>query len=431
MSSEAQTAFEQGKLLLVDKKMTSEAITALAKAVGLEPNNSKYHSWYAQALNANSQYIEAIKEASLSIQLDPQNGKGFRQRGNAYKNLKKYSDSVDDYSKAIEIDSNDLFALSYRADAYWYLNKYDLAIQDNLRVIQLDPKDAWSYGRLGDIYTKLKNIELAISNYSQAIEINPAHSGFYSARSNLYWEMKDLSKYIYNRVKLFELSGIGKIPTNDTTEPERGYRELVNNHFHTTVYPIIKSNQEKIVDYWLAFSVVWDRRTEQSHASGTSFRMEYGWIGQGYISLTDQNLRIATFGNSPHQFKIGFGTKILRSLLPVSERLEPCKTDQLWTIPVTDIQSTPIVVDKVVGTESIKITISGQSWYLYTCNQEEITIALNLARSGKLSSEAIEKKPTANSDVIKLLKELAELKEQGVLTESEFESKKKELLSRL
>ena len=57
-----------------------------------------------------------------------------------------------------------------------------------------------------------------------------------------------------------------------------------------------------------------------------------------------------------------------------------------------------------------------------------------MAATGKLSevfpSSAHPSKAT-QAEVISLLKELGELKEKGIITESEFNAKKKELLSRL
>ena len=65
---------------------------------------------------------------------------------------------------------------------------------------------------------------------------------------------------------------------------------------------------------------------------------------------------------------------------------------------------------------------------------DELNVAISMAITGKYAeiwSHENSSNRDDKDDVFRLLKNLGELKAQGIITESEFEEKKKELLSRI
>ena len=70
MSNDAQVAFEHGKSLFEEENF-SEAVSAFAKVVRLEPQNAEYHAWLARALTGDNEFSKAMEEVTRAIQLDP------------------------------------------------------------------------------------------------------------------------------------------------------------------------------------------------------------------------------------------------------------------------------------------------------------------------------------------------------------------------
>ena len=91
-----------------------------------------------------------------------------------------------------------------------------------------------------------------------------------------------------------------------------------------------------------------------------------------------------------------------------------------------------------------QITYSSSSWPpVHALHMKVLLVGLlvgcvwALSRAGVLGTKPVEEPPPANTsvddgaDVIEQIRELAALKGEGILTDSEFESKKQELLGRL
>lgn len=405
MENETQPIFELGKKYLDENKL-EDAENTFARVSQLDPENSDYHAWYAQALISVKKYENALEEANISVKLNPENPKGYRQIGTAYRRLDNNPKAIENFQKAIQISPNDQFAHFYLAQTY-----YDVK--------------------------ELQNASIYIA---RAMDLDPRNINIVNWGKKLFEEINDYESYFIATARAIDISGngIGTYSTKEVTDPKsRLELEAVNNHFHTTLYPKLRERGEKIISYWPIHLIVWDRVGKQQFVNGASFPMEYGKAGVGLIYLTNQYLRIVSVGKLTKPLKTGGMGKFLRFFLPVADRFEACETDQFWEIVNKDIQSAQVVTDNHINQKSVCVTTSPITWYLYpfyTNALAWILAALNAAKSGKFSDIWAPKEigsASKHSEVITLIKNLAELRDTGVISKEEFETKKKELLTRL
>jgi len=99
----------------------------------------------------------------------------------------------------------------------------------------------------------------------------------------------------------------------------------------------------------------------------------------------------------------------------------------LETIPLKSITS--IERKSLLGHRSIRLHTSGDSLEFKTYEKAQEQELVEAIEAGRASSNTPAESASANFAV--MLKQLGELKETGVLTEDEFNTKKAELLSRL
>ncbi len=118
------------------------------------------------------------------------------------------------------------------------------------------------------------------------------------------------------------------------------------------------------------------------------------------------------------------------------DQTEVCKADQFWSVPNHSIQGAQVITEPGIDRLFVRLITPSQSWIIFARNTELeiLTAALNLASTGRLNdwwpNKASQNDQAARS-TIDLLKELGELKMAGVITEAEFEAKKREQLARL
>ena len=438
MSTESQTLFEQGKQLLDEEKNT-EAVSAFAKAVSIEPNNSEYRAWFAQALITNQQYDEAVSQGSFAVQFDPQNAKGFRQRGFANFYLEKYEDAVKDLSQAILIDKDEeniANALLQRGSSYYELKKYESAIQDFTRVIE-HKANSYLYIQRGYCYYNLKNYKSAIIDFTNAIGLEPTNVNAYYWRANSYFFTNELENSLLDDARYHDIGGnIDLISKNDIRGDDYLlFLDTINTHLSKTFLPILSKRKETIVRIFPIWIILWGHYKQQYMVNGGSFEREVGTYGQGYVCLTNQNVYICSLGSLCNNVK-----KVVKNplsfLLGMIERYEYSKTDQLWSINNQDVKGTQIKTDDSLKKDFILLRTDDTNWDLnpfFSDEKERLFTALNMARMGKFNNIWPSKKTStpSSSEIMDLIKKLSELRNQDAITEAEFENKKKDLLSRL
>lgn len=235
-------------------------------------------------------------------------------------------------------------------------------------------------------------------------------------------------------MRVREVYGIGSYDTIDVADrKERDSLNQINDHFHNVLLPQLQKREETCIDYWPLLMIMWDRQSKQMLINGSSFPMEHGKYGQGYVALTLENLFVISISNLPSRFQKPRATSIFKFFLPVRDRIEPEKEDKMWTIPVSSVQRAEIVTDRYIESESVLVSTNDQAWFMYPFYNHEMVVAngVSLASSGQLNQPLDVEHSDTKHDLIRLLEQLAELRDQGVITTDEFENKKQDLLNRL
>ena len=132
--------------------------------------------------------------------------------------------------------------------------------------------------------------------------------------------------------------------------------EAINKHFTSVIYPQIKSNGEKIVDYWMAL-MMWGRESRQGISQGQMLTHEYGFFGHGYLCITNQNLRTVSLKQLSEKFPNGWrGQKVSidTSLGLWFDDTKASTKDEYWTIPNGIIQGAQSLTNSFTGDASVK-----------------------------------------------------------------------------
>lgn len=196
---------------------------------------------------------------------------------------------------------------------------------------------------------------------------------------------------------------------------------------------------EVIVDFYPASLIGLGRTKREILVNGASFIEEHGQWGSGYVCLTDKNLHIVTIVELtkllPNQSRV---LSLFASLIPGGDRTKKLTADQSWKVPYLAIKYVEPFIDPLLkDMKSIRIATATDTWDIYTlwdAHQEALLFGLNLARESGFTKETPSTNRDSHSyapDVMQLIVELGELKERGLISETEFNDKKKELLSRL
>jgi tetratricopeptide (TPR) repeat protein len=474
MTDDILELFERGKKLSGDNE-TQEAVKIFASLVGLSPNVSDYHAWYAQELNGVEQYEDARREANIAVKLDANSAKGYRQRGHAMIGLGRYEEAVENFSKAIQIDPKEGNPYYFRAQIYndklkkyemaiadynkaleinpsnsnsyagrgrsnWNLSKHDNAIQDYSRAIEISPDTDWWFRCRGCIYWIKKDYKSAVDSLSRAIELNPKSADYYSIRASILCDAEEYERYLLDLTRYQDLGGEGIQFSSEGASKEMAVCiEGAKNDFTNNLLPKLKSKNDLPIIWYPTMLLIWGRQNRQVWVNGASFDQKCGYIGQGYICVTRKNIHIVSKGNLAQIIEKSTknGLSFLQNIFPGGDKTEFVKTDQYWVVPIETIKSSRIINDPYIGQDSVRIMVEDMPWdiYGYWSNQNDITLCcLNMVKAGKFTSLwSNDHNPQMedSKSPIELLKNLAELRKLGIITEEDFETKKKELLSRI
>lgn len=347
------------------------------------------------------------------------------------------------YGEAVRLNPDNA---EYRMEFSWALlndKDFQKAIEQATRAIEIDPNMSVAYRSRAWSYVDTKNIDGAFKDITKAIELDGSNPKNYWLRSYIYSLKEDVQNSLLDNARYNDLLGEVSLYEPDEKDPAaKSTLEAVNAHLKNHLYPQIKANGEIIVEYWRSV-LIWGRETKQVMLDGTTHKQEHGSLGVGYVCLTDQNLRIVSLGKPSEileKERKNDNRGVLSFVLgPLREYMDKTKvetTDQLWTVSNRNIKDAQILTDEfLMGKDSLLFIATPLVTYqVYTSSLQMLSAAINMAMSGKFSEiwslKKVEEK-NSKEDVIQLLKNLGNLKTQGIITESEFEEKKKELLARL
>ncbi|MFC1918221.1 tetratricopeptide repeat protein [Chloroflexota bacterium] len=122
--------------------------------------------------NENGEFQKAITALDKAIELNPTFAPAYSNRGWAYIELGQYEQALTDCNKAIELDPTLALAYNNRGWAYIELGQYEQALPECNKAIELDPVLAFAYSNRGKVYIELGQYEQAVADLDKAMELD-------------------------------------------------------------------------------------------------------------------------------------------------------------------------------------------------------------------------------------------------------------------
>lgn len=248
-----------------------------------------------------------------------------------------------------------------------------------------------------------------------------------------------LEEKILDHIQLYETEG--KKQVSSTSGKNNFWYKNVHQHFEKIIIPHINKSKENFVEYYpVYFSYGETTGYRQGISSGKLYRHTYGTYGTGYICFTNKNIYITALDSLTKEYPLfeggskGFLVTILEGLQGERNDRNPYKGDNTWGIDYPSIVGAQITQVEGSSEEVVYIKTTSVDWHIYqhfTDTLQEILTILKMGKSSKLANVWSKKETTSDSDVPSLLKKLSELKEAGIITESEFQQKKQKLLNQI
>lgn len=354
------------------------------------------------------------------------------ERGKTYFDNEKFDEALKDFLETVRLEPQNSDYHAWLARTFVAKNDYTNALSSANQAIQLNPLCQLAYRQRAAVYRNNKDYQKALQDYSKAIELDPQDWIAFNWRGQVYWELKDYENALMDNFQYYRLySENWEIEEFSGNNPKfQAWHKAIHQHFTKNIFPRFKNGDENYVRH-LPCAITWGERSDIRSNSGNAYTMTSLSYGTGYICLTNKNIYLFSFGQISQQFPL-FDTGFFKNVLAIGlgkidRRLE--KTDQTWAVPYKTVNG----VQK--SNETLHLVTPAMTWEIYehfTGDLQVILEGINLGMSGRY--DARETAPTiqpANTNIIELLKQLGDLKSQGIITEAEFETKKKELLTRL
>jgi hypothetical protein len=239
-------------------------------------------------------------------------------------------------------------------------------------------------------------------------------------------QLIDLALYYEKNSKPQESSTSGK---------NVSWYRAIHEHFNKITLPHIQKQHEHFVEYWpVKFSFGENASYKQGLSSGKLYRSTSGTFGTGYISFSDKNIYISALSALTKEYplyKKSFMDDLFDGLQGQMNDREPYKGDKTWAIEYPSLVGAQITQSD--GSDVIFLKTTTLDWYIhehFIDTLPNILNAIKMGYSGKLASIWV--KPAANkAEALDLLEKLNVLRTTGIITEAEFEQKKRKLLDQI
>lgn len=151
----------------------NKAIQSFTRAIAIKKDYFDAYFNLANALKANNNFIDAIKNLDKCAALNPNNSDVYNNRGNIYaENLKDFHRGLDDYQKAIEISPKSWRAFNNIGLALKKLNLFEDSLKNFKIANKLNPDNSEIILNIAELYSyDFKYIE-ALKYYKQAYLLN-------------------------------------------------------------------------------------------------------------------------------------------------------------------------------------------------------------------------------------------------------------------
>jgi TolB-like protein/Tfp pilus assembly protein PilF len=150
-----------------------QALAAARKAVELDDTLAEAHTSLANALAADLQLAESIKEFQRAIALNPNYATAHQWYGEALQSAGRFDESVAELKRAHELDPLSVIINASLGGTLVYARRYDKAVEQLRKTIEMDPTFYVSYWFLGDAFRGKGDLSQAIAEYEKATQLDP------------------------------------------------------------------------------------------------------------------------------------------------------------------------------------------------------------------------------------------------------------------
>lgn len=352
------------------------------------------------------------KEAEEAFEI----GKQLLENNNA-------SEAISALAKAVRLDSTNAEYRAWLAQAWNGEKKYSEATLEANQAIALNPNCIKAYRQLGYAQLYEQKYTESLNSFSKAIEIEPNSPDAYNGRSQVYFALKNYENALIERAQYFQLASYDSKPTGYSGLGSKfeSWYQIIDKHLTNIVWSQLEANNERYVMYYPCY-LTWDKKLQV-----TQFRSQnYLYHGTGYICLTNKKIRLFSLAQISRQFSM-YREGLILSILGTNDSKRE-NTDKSWDIPYNTVTGVQI------ADNAIRLVTTAMTWEIcehITDSLTEIFAGINAGLSGKFLKKPSMPEPQTNENIIILLKQLGELKTQGIISDVDYEQKKKELLARL
>jgi len=148
------------------------------KAIGLNPNDTTSHHWYALLLQNLGRLNEALAEIEKALALDPASPQINANHAGILSDMRRYDDALAELNRLIAANPDFPVNYGYRRNVYWRLRNQDAAAADEATEMKKNGRPEWAEAfAAGYRKAKLKGactalIEL-LKNESQREYVSP------------------------------------------------------------------------------------------------------------------------------------------------------------------------------------------------------------------------------------------------------------------
>ncbi len=140
---------------------------------------------------------KAITALTKAIEIEPKYAEAYVKRGRAYYYLARYTEAIDDYTQTLFLKRFLADAYASRGDVYRALNDLPRAIADYTASLENRPSAIVYYNRGRIYYQKFlisdkadETLKLALTDFDKAIELQPRFAIAYLSRGDIYEHLK-------------------------------------------------------------------------------------------------------------------------------------------------------------------------------------------------------------------------------------------------
>ena len=166
------------------------------QAIRFAPDNFVINLNYANALQSENRFDEAIIHYKKAIQIDPLHFRPYLNLGNLYMKSKQPRLAFPYYKQAFDLNPDSGQMHLNMGNYFEKIGSYTEAESYFRNAVQLNPEDAKTHYHLGALLEKVGRLPEAENSLLAAISLDPALIEAYNVLGIVYWRQGDMRKTI-------------------------------------------------------------------------------------------------------------------------------------------------------------------------------------------------------------------------------------------